>query len=476
MDGVRYCNSISNLIKLLYIISLATALVAFIFCVGNSKIVNGFEYIAFLPMIFFAFGLFFYLQIVVISKHRTIGLITAHIFVGLQWLRLVLLPLLGSLSGYFESYGFFVTQKSAYIAIFLICFEAISTFVFFTFILNQVKFRSKSDNIELKLLGNKYIYMLFILLSLLLYVTSGAKEYNFILIDLSEERLSASTDGSVISAIIDYGLTFFIIIFLYCCFKKYRSSRKKRYAYYALLCAVVRICLISSEGRMSQIYLLGTFLLLLPILFPEYKKRIRTVVLIIAFAVIGFMTVYKVFAAFLYDSYIDAIKSSSFGLYDMSTQIDIYFYGVKTIARNVGYASQSTLSLGHVLFDFFRNTFGIHYLFKDIDYSTLEYYNLFLYSGLSTSGHLLSSVAYGFQYFGILLSPMCTCINIWIAFLVERKLYQIKYIEIYYISSIIFVRLSLSIFSNFMQTWNLVSRTFVIGMIVIGCSAIFKRR
>lgn len=475
MDGSRYY-SISNFRKLLYMISLITALVAFIFCAGNSKIVKGFEYISFLPMIFFVFGLFFYLQVAAVSKQRRIGLITAHIFIVLQWLRLVLLPFLGSLSGYFENYGFFVTGKSAYISTFLICFEAISTFCFCIFALKRIKLKSQNDKMEFKLLGSKTIYILFILLSLLLYFTSGAKEYNFIFIDLSEERLSVSTDGSVISAIIDYGLTFFIIVFLYCCFEKYRTSRKKRYVYCALLCALIRICLISSEGRMSQVYLLGTFLFLLPILFPEYKKRIRTAILIIAVAVIGFMTVYKVFAAFLYDSYIEAIKSSSFDLYDMSTQIDIYFYGIKTIARNVSYCNQSSLNLVHVLFDFFRNTFGVHYIFKNMDYSTLEYYNLFLYSGISTSGHLLSSVAYGFQYFGILLSPICTCINIGISFFVEKKIHQIKYIEIYYIISILFVRLSFSIFSNFMQTWNLVSRTFVIGMIIIGCSAIFKRR
>ena len=198
--------------------------------------------------------------------------------------------------------------------------------------------------------------------------------------------------------------------------------------------------------------------------------------MIIAVIVIGLMTVYKVFAAFLYDSYIEAITASSFDLYDMSTQIDVYFYGAKTIARNIEFSSQSSLSIVHLFFDLFRNTFGVHYFFKELDYSTLEYYNLFLYSGSSTSGHLLSSIAYGMQYFGILLAPICTCINIWLSVWVEKKIHQIKYIDVYYIVSILFIRLSLSIFSNFMQTWNVVSRTFVIGMIVIGCSAIFKRR
>ena len=475
MNAPRY-HSILNIRKLLYIISLITALISFICCFGNVRIVKGFEYISLLPMIFLLFSVFLYLQLTVSSKRGKNGLITVHIFVTLQWLRLVVLPLLGSISGYFENYGFYVNQKSAYLSTFLICFEAVITFIFCIIVLRHIERRKEDYKGEMELLGNRYIYILFILISLMFFIVSDEKQYDFILIDLSEERVSTSVDGSAIAAIIDYGLTFVIILFFNWCYKNFRVSRKKRYLYYALLCAIIRLCLISSEGRMSQVYLLGAFLLLLPLLFPEYKKRIRTSIMIIAVIVIGLMTVYKVFAAFLYDSYIEAITASSFDLYDMSTQIDVYFYGAKTIARNIEFSSQSSLSIVHLFFDLFRNTFGVHYFFKELDYSTLEYYNLFLYSGSSTSGHLLSSIAYGMQYFGILLAPICTCINIWLSVWVEKKIHQIKYIDVYYIVSILFIRLSLSIFSNFMQTWNVVSRTFVIGMIVIGCSAIFKRR
>lgn len=52
--------------------------------------------------------------------------------------------------------------------------------------------------------------------------------------------------------------------------------------YFALIFAMVRLCIISSEGRMSQIYLLGTFLIVLPKLFPEYKQKIRSYIIIVA--------------------------------------------------------------------------------------------------------------------------------------------------------------------------------------------------
>lgn len=227
---------------------------------------------------------------------------------------------------------------------------------------------------------------------------------------------------------------------------------------------------------MAQVYLLGAFLFILPQLFPEYKSQIIRYIAIISAAVIGLMTIYKVFAAFLYDSYLAAVKASSFGLYDMATQIDIYFYGVKTVARNIAFCRQSNLSLFHSFFDIFRNTFGIHYLFKGTDYTTLEYYNLYLYSGLSTSGHLFSSIAYGYQYLGAILAPLATCFNLVIAFWVEKKLNRIQSLDIYYIISILFVRLSISVFSNFSQSWNVVSRTLIIGMTVIGLSTLFKRR
>ncbi len=461
----------------LHTILLITAFVSAISCSFNNRICQGFEFIVILPLVFIVFGFLVLWQLSRCEASRRNGVITVYIFVLLQWLRLVFLPLFGSLSGYFETYGFNVTEKAAYYSIFLIAWEAIVTFLFCIIVFNNSG--HKNDGcMEGDLSGNRWVYFGFILLALVFFIRFGKNRFKFFLIGLSNERLSsvADSNSSAISAIIDYGLLFLVVLIIWWCHKKYIDSGKKRYVYYALVCAGIRLCLISSEGRMSQVYLLGAFLLLLPQLFPEYKSQIIRYIALISIAVIGLMTIYKVFAAFLYDSYIDAVKASSFGLLDMTTQIDIYFYGVKTVARNIDYCNQSNFSIFHSLFDFFRNTFGIHYLFKGSDYTTLEYYNLYLYSGLSTSGHLFSSIAYGYLYLGLILSPLATCFNMAVSFWTEKKLCAIRHMDIYYIVSVMFVRLSFSIFSNFSQSWNVVSRTLIIGMTVIGLSALFKRR
>lgn len=462
-----------------YILFFLTAFISCFACIFNNKMENGFEYIAIFPVVYILFAMIIFLQLKLLKKNKSKGMITIYTFLILQWLRLVLLPLVGSISGYFQYYNFFIDEKSLYTSTLLILLETVFTFLLCIVIIYYSKSSNNYPIKKFKMLGNKYIYFIFIFISFILFVFYGRNQYSFFVIPLSKERLSSSIlirDGSISTSIIDYGLSFFVINYLFWCYKKYRINDEKRYLYLALVGILFRLCLISSEGRMSQIYLTGTFLLLLPQLFPKYKKKIIRGILIVSFAVVGLMTVYKVFAAFLYDSYYEAIKQSSFELKDTASQIDIYFYGIKTIARNVFYLQQSGLGVFHSIFDILRNTFGLHYFFKGMDYTTLEYYNLFLYNGQSTSGHLFSSIAYGYQYFGLLLAPLCTCFNLVISLFIERSLKKIKYIELYYIVSIIFIRVSLSIFSNFSQTWNVVSRTFIIGMIVIGSSSLFTKR
>ena len=64
----------------------------------------------------------------------------------------------------------------------------------------------------------------------------------------------ADNVGSGLDAIISYALTFLVVIILYKNYKMYQKYKKAKYVHFALIFAMVRLCIISSEGRMSQIY------------------------------------------------------------------------------------------------------------------------------------------------------------------------------------------------------------------------------
>ncbi len=465
-----YILTIFNLIVVISTIS------AFVICViSKDKIVNGFNAIMLLPV----FYLLFYLIIAQILKTNVRSCrITVTIYLIIQWLRMVLLPLVGILSGYFSFYGSHVNENTAELSVIMLIYESVLCGLFCCIILH-FKIHYTEYNGQIKLKGTNFLYIVFISLGVILFFSSGANQFQFFALNLSEERVSSAIAGDVgsgLDAIISYALTFLVIIILYRNYKMYQKSKKAKYMYFALIFAMIRLCIISSEGRMSQIYLLGTFLIVLPKLFPEYKLKIRRYIIIVAIAVLGLMTVYKTFYAFLYGSYLEAVRANSVDLKLLSSQIDIYFYGVKTVARNLTYCQQTKVNLFQPIFDILRSTFGVHYFLKGMGNTTIELYNMYIYGDLTTSGHLFSSVAYGYLYFGIILAPIATCFNIFVSSFIERIIKSIKHIDILYISSLVFIRTSITVFSNFSPSWSVISRMLIIGGVIIGCSSLFKNR
>lgn len=246
---------------------------------------------------------------------------------------------------------------------------------------------------------------------------------------------------------------------------------------YALTVSMFRLALFSSEGRMSIVYLTIAYLWLLPMLFPEHKKSIRRWIGIATIGVVGLISIYKVFNVFIYDSYAAAISNRDFELVDLAGQLDIYLYGIKTISRNLSFSDLNNVSMLNFPYDLLRNTFGFHYLFRGSSMiTTSELYNLYIYSGLQDSGHLFSGISYGYMYFGFTLAPLAICFNILAASWCERWLRKQVYIERIFIGSIIYARFALQLFSHFSFNWNIVSRTIVIGVIIIEGAAILRKR
>ena len=453
------------------ILVLLSGLLAFVVLLLNRDIALGYDKLCLFPFVYMLLSIY---TIKILNEKKRFYK-TTSVFLFIQWLRLVLLPLIGSVSGYFDYYGSYSDEESVDLAIYLVLLETVITFCISIMFISTNREIITNDKIY-RLRGSKYVYFIFVLIAAATYAFSNAKNYHFFMLNLSESRLSTSIghEGNVLGAIIDYGLTILVILLLYYCYKNYIKSCCFRYVLFGLTVASIRLSLISSEGRMSQLYLLGVFLMILPNMFKKYKNIIIKYILLIATVIIGLMTVYKTYYAFLYSSYLEAIQANSFRLQGVASQIDIYFYGVKTISKNLYFCLNSDISISQFFIDTLKNTFGIHYLFKNNTYTTIENYNLFLYSGDSTSGYLFSSLAYGYLMFGVIIAPFASAANVFLTYIVEKYMSRITDLDIYYIFCIIYTRMLLTLFSNFPQTWNMVSRTMIIMGIVIGGSYFIK--
>ncbi len=458
--------------KILYIFLVFTSVISSIICIiFNNRIAKSYSMIIFFPIIYCIFSIFL---CDIINKPNKGGKITVLIYLILQWLRNVLFPAVATLSGYLNLNNSFYTHYERH-ATYICLYELILSMLLCYAIL---KFSSKKTMVNnYSLAGNINIYWIFILFSFVIYLCFGRNMFYFLRLDLTGTRLSRQTNNiSIIyRTIINYGLTFALINILYITYKKYNLEFNKKNIYICIIICMFRLCIISSEGRLSILITLLALVYILPQLFPKYKKFIILNVIFVGIFVIALMTIYKTFSAFLYSSYSEAIfkHSNKFDLYSISSLINSNFYGVQTVTKNLYVSKFINCSIETYFIDIFRNTFILQYLFPSNTLTTIAAYNMYIYDGTETSGYLYSSIAYGVQYYTYLFCPLATIINILLISYVESWLYRIKQFEILYIITIIYFRLAITMFACLPLSWNYITRNLIISFTIIYGASLF---
>lgn len=468
--------------KVVFISAMLTSVIStLVTIVYNTNIPNAFGAVIVYP---FVYALLFLFVWPFVLEKRNAYRITASVFLVLQWLRAVVLPALGAVSGYFSINSVNIDEASARTASWLFLYELVVTFLMVYMLLRYSKpLQPLQETVSYTLKGNTGIYVLFILVALVLFLAQDEQIYTFFALDLSTEGRVSYQDSSVdteIKSVIDYGLSFAVILLVFYFYKKYTNTKDTRYFYGAMAVSLVRVCLISatSEGRLAVLYPICTVLILLITLFPTHRPLIVRSIALVGAAVLGLMTVYKVFQGYAYDSYSDAIRGAAIGLDAgrTSLQLDVYFFGVRNIARNIYVAKQLNVNFGTFVIDFFRNTFGVHYFLKDYSYdTTVALYNLYIYSGESASGHLFSSLAYGNMFFTAVLAPFTTVFNIMVVAFIEKCMIRMKNVDSLYILGLVYTRMSYNMFACFPLAWNNASRMLVLGFLIIGGASLIKK-
>ncbi len=368
--------------------------------------------------------------------------ITIHMVIVMLWFRMVLTPMYGTQSSMFIINSAYLSEYSD-LAILLCIYET------FAISLTLFLICRPYNNIEppkISLKGNSNVYWLLIVISVLVFIAIGRHmglfEFGFKEIgeDIEREGDIVDTKSLIIRSIISSGYLFLFFIFVEKFRKQYNSTHKSKYINYCIILAILMVCIIVGERRTSQLYIAFASCWLLIRLFPYQKRSIISFVGGAAVIVLSIMTIYKQFHAFLYGSYIEALQNTSISKGMSPELLDAYFYGIDTIIKNISYGKVANLDIGNLLYDFVRSTFGLHFFFKSDGLLTSQAYNMYIYSGNQTTGLLISSVGYGYIYFGFILAPVFTCINLIIMCSIEKRMRICDSIEMTYIWAFIFMR------------------------------------
>lgn len=452
-----------------------STLVSIFVCLPFWNIVSSnYDFMILLPMVFLLVYGFVYAPMV---REKSIRLSVATIIL-FSWLRCAIMPAVGSLSGYYMYLTSYSTVSSTRKAIILMAIEQIVIAVFLLFITQGKRRDTKPFEPDLKMHGSIPAYLVFIVFAIAFFVVYGetAQVEFFIKSVAGSGRSGDSVDTAarLATSIFKGGLLYLFIIITEKMRQAYERKDRSLYVNIALLGAVFLVGVIVGERRSSQIYTTFCTIWLLARVFPARKKRVVITVVAAAGFVLAMLSIYKFFNAFLYDSYSTAFGRADVDLYWLSSTLDSYFYGIRAVSRNIGFADIANLGIKNFFFDIGRSTFGLSFFIKSGGMmTTSELYNSTLYGGSQNTGMLFSSVAYGYEYFGFLFAPLVTCINVWIIVKLEGLLRRCRSIEMNYILSYVFVRFAFGVFANPAPLISTASTFFVINVIVFLAGLMF---
>ncbi len=385
-----------------------------------------------------------------------------------------MLPFYGTVSGAYYSHTAAPELKQFLLnSVFLCIYDSFAIFFLLLIVSTKIK-TTKRSLITNGLYGQKEVYVVFCLFALFVFVTIGRHMhlYDFIIKPVGNglEREGDITDSRalMIREIVGSGISFLFLLIVYSLHKKYNQTLSNKYFILSLLCALLLISIISGERRTSQLYKGFASVYLLLSLYPHKSRKTTSTVGIFAFVIIALMTVYKQFNAFMYDTYSEAMQNASLDKGFSYKNIDSYFYGIDTIAKNLYYGQKMDVGFSQFFYDFFRNFFGINFFIHGGGLLTTQMYNVAIYSGDQLTGLLLTSVGYGYLFGGYVLAPFATIINVIIMLFFEKCLRNSKTIEWQYVFAIVYIRFAFGVLSATPPLINLITRIlFINGSVIL---------
>ena len=446
-----------NFLNLFVIISSFLSMLITFYNMNNIK--NGYDFVVLFPCVFL---IVFFVTIGKININKSAIPCTTYVFLILQWIRYILTPTMIAISG--ENCGTFFLNPNAssiYLATIIAIFDLTITFFALYYFAKKRKIIENTRKVLFR--GNKYFYSIYIFFAILvyMYVEKDVNIFNFLFISTDTvERLGDITDTNILIAR-QIVLGAIVIIFLWSadfCANKYNLTKRKLYVYLSIMMALINVSIIVGERRSVQLYAAFSSIFILCKLYPKLKRHFFFIVGGTTIVILFFTSVYKFSSAFLYGSYMDALENTSFDFSWITRMLQSYFGGPQDFATVIDFAQKNNINMMNLLFDFLRSIVPISFFVKGMGTLTSQMFNSYIYSGSQETGHIISSVAYGYIYFGILFSSLFSVFNIAVSYYMEIKMNMSNSYEMMYLWGYVLMRFA---FGMFMNTPALLSTTTI---------------
>lgn len=353
---------------------------------------------------------------------------TALILLVVFFLRLVVTPLALSVDPVLSILSYSPNSNEITKAIVFIVYEAMCVSLF-VYMYCRSRGNNNTDGNRRHLAvwkkGNILLkaFALFAVL-LFLFVPDAREGMSFLVVSSGTgERVTAEADTftNIMRQLVLIGQQVAFVLIAVWAKRGYERTASPLYIVVALSFALFCVGTIVGDKRALQIYTAFASVVLLVFLFPKHKRFLTGVVVSVAGFAFALMTVYKMFYAFNYDSYLEAIVSSEQVFTGLSGNLEYYCLGPTSVAAGFAAADGYTdLNIASLLFELVRSFIGLSFLVKDLPFSMpTEYFNLFVSGGSRTSGYFIPLGVEGAVCTIPLLGPILPIALLWIAMKLE---------------------------------------------------------
>ncbi|WP_323703207.1 capsular biosynthesis protein [Mammaliicoccus sp. Dog046] len=364
----------------------------------------------------------------------------------------------------------------------LICIEYLVGTIFLL-ILSSYRFKKGIINhqkySDYTLLGNKFVYLIFILISLGLFIViPGVREtVSFFVIKTNATGRGTEDASSIVILVrmcIQLSLLLIFVLTSLHFYKKYIKVNKIIYVIIPLVIGLINICLIVGERRTVQLYTLIAVLAITSILFKKHKFKINMVIISSGVVILLLMTLYKELYIFNYASYSDALSSKSVSDIKFVDQLQSYFYGPHNVGASIDYLNYYTGNIKEFFYDLVRSTSGLNMFVNKDGLITSQLFNKLIYGNKQLTGHLISSAGYGYIYLGPVLFPLILIFNLTLSTIIENLVKRTNKLEIIFIGTYVYMRVATNIFGNPMPIISMLSSIVVVYGTVVFIAFLIK--
>ena len=263
---------------------------------------------------------------------------------------------------------------------------------------------ARRDNNSHRLVGDKIVYVFFVIFASLLYLLIGRKMnvIQFASIKTGYSEINENALFTLVKYVVSLGVVLIGLLFFDREKRLYnKHGRKNIYFIIALLAGLFLTLVIVGESRGTQITIGIIVLFILVGDYPNKKITIFTTIFVAILTVVVSITIFRTNSNNIFDSSIDSLAE----------KLQVYYGGPESVAQNIKVLGEANINGTNLLFDFLRSCFPLNLVMKQYGNTVSQIYNLSIYDGLSTNGHIVFGASYGYSFFGILGIPLIICLN-----------------------------------------------------------------